>query len=307
MRKLSYLALIAGALLLVAGCSCDDDDNGGAGSGGEGGAGSGGDGGAGSGGDGGAEGGDGGAGGAGGQEGVDAAVDAAEPEEDAGEGPPPEYTCGGEATCDLLSEDACDPGEGCQFLVASSGEGAPFAQCVEAGEGASGDACDEDSPCAPGFGCNEVTGNCHKYCCEYGLPDDCPSDQACVVGVDDADGTPTDVLFCDECDECNPLTAEGCEDDEGCYPIPTTGDDIGCRLCLQSFADLEEGEDCEAANECAPGLGCYSVNDAPLACVAFCDLTATPDPCAADGGTCTDELLGEAGMDGEVGLCVPND
>jgi hypothetical protein len=117
------------------------------------------------------------------------------------------------------------------------------------------------------------------------------------------------VLLCDECDDCNPLTAEGCEDGQGCYPIPSPIDDtdIGCRLCLASDGEKEAGESCDYANECKPGIGCYSINEGDSVCTNFCDLEADPDPCAPDG-ECKD-LVGEASMNGTVGICVsvPNE
>ncbi len=211
------------------------------------------------------------------------------------------YACGGnDAECDLLDEESCAPGQGCQLLFGFDGQGPPFAQCVPAGDGESGDLCDEDTPCAPGFGCDELTGACHKYCCEYGSVAECPPEQFCIVGIEDADHNLTDVLFCDQCDACNPLTAEGCQPGQGCYPIPGPTD---CRLCLQSYGELEVGDPCEAANDCRPGLGCYAIDDQPLLCASFCDLTATPDPCATQATTCVD-VLGASSLDGTVGLCI---
>lgn len=230
-------------------------------------------------------------------------------EEDAGKSPI-SYTCGGEnAECDLLSTDGCEADEGCQFLTPADEEGAPFAQCVPAGEGALGDECDdEDNPCAAGYTCNG--GRCFRYCCEFNSTVDCPENQACVIQMLDMDDKPTDVGLCDDCDDCNPLTAEGCDDGEGCYPIPTEegAEDTGCRLCLESDGDKKAGDPCDSANNCVPGVGCYSIeiegSDEPVepSCADFCDLKADPDPCEPDG-TCED-LLGEASMEKTVGICV---
>jgi hypothetical protein len=120
MKRLTYFGLIvmfvaANALLFV-GCGCDDDDDDTADSAGR---------------DAGEETQDTGVGGTSGSGGEDAG----EQTEDTGvsgddaavdTGTEPEYACGGDnAECDLLDEDSCDEGEGCQFLMPSSGEGAP--------------------------------------------------------------------------------------------------------------------------------------------------------------------------------------
>ncbi|MBN1654894.1 MAG: hypothetical protein JXA30_14085 [Deltaproteobacteria bacterium] len=215
----------------------------------------------------------------------------------------PVYECGGdEAECDLLDDESCGEGKGCQFLTPSSGDEDPFAQCVDVGEGQAGEACDDDNLCAAGFDCNG--GFCHKYCCTLGSTVQCPTDQACVIEVLGQDQKSTGVYLCDECVDCNPLTAEGCEAGQGCYPIPSSDKDTGCRLCLVSSEKKEEGDACDSANDCKPGLGCYSINEEAPACTSFCDLTADSDPCEPDG-RCTGELIGEASMDETVGLCVP--
>jgi len=233
----------------------------------------------------------------------DAAVNGEDAEVDTGT--EVEYACGADnAECDLLDEQSCGEAKGCQFLTPSSGEGGPFAQCVAAGDGEAGDECDDDNLCGAGLDCNE--GFCFKYCCTPGSADECPTNQACVVDILDQNDESTGVLLCAECDECNPLTAEGCGDDQGCYPIPSEDTDIGCRLCLPSVGEKEAGEACDSANECKPGIGCYSINDADPVCTSFCDLEADTDSCAPDG-TCTEELIGKASMEEKVGLCVPNE
>ena len=75
---------------------------------------------------------------------------------------------------------------------------------------------------------------------------------------------------------------------------------------MESNGDKKAGESCESANECEPGVGCYSINGADFVCTAFCDLEADPDPCDPDG-TCQGDLIGKASMNDTVGLCVPNE
>jgi len=213
------------------------------------------------------------------------------------------YECGGdEADCDLLDAYSCGDGYGCQFLLPSSGDRAAFAQCSEAGDGQDGEACDAKSPCAPGFHCHGSA--CHNYCCQYGASSECPTGQACVIALDDGQGDVSDVSLCDACDECNPLTLEGCEDGQGCYPIAPEdeSENSGCRLCLTSVGEKAAGEACEAVNECSPGLGCYSVEGGDSQCVPFCDLDAVPDACE-DGTICQDSA-GSTEMGLQIGICL---
>jgi hypothetical protein len=286
MKRLMFLALVSSVALLLAGIGCggdDDDDGSSAGSGGKAGSGEADAGGAGS---GEADAGEAGSGGSGGTGGA-----------------PVSYDCGGEdAECDLLDADSCEEGYGCQFLLPSIGSGAAFAQCTEAGDGKDGDDCDDDNPCEPGLHCQ--SGTCHKYCCEYGSSTECPANQACVIALSDGKGGTSDVSVCDACDECNPLTLEGCDDGLGCYPIqPEDQDeDIGCRLCLSSVGDKEAGDVCEAVNECKPGLGCYSVEGGDSECVPFCDLDEDPDPC--DPGTTCQDSAGSEAMGLSIGICL---
>ncbi len=266
MKKLMFLVLVSGGLLLSGiGCGDDDDDGSSAGSGGTGGeAGSGGE--------------------AGGE--------------------PVTFDCGGdEADCDLLNANSCEDGYGCQFLLPSSGDGAAFAQCSEAGDGKDGDTCDADNPCEPGLHCHD--GVCHTYCCKYGAASECPTDQACVIALDDGQGETSDVSVCDACDDCNPFTLEGCDDGQGCYPITPEDEseaNSGCRLCLTSVGEKGAGDACEAVNECAPGLGCYSVEGGDPECVPFCDLDADSDACE-DGTICQDSAGSDA-MGLQVGICL---
>lgn len=276
MKKLMFLALTSGALLLAGiGCGDDDDDGSAAGSGGSE-----------------ADAGEAGSGGS---------------EADAGEagsgGEPVTYDCGGDdAECDLLDANDCQEGYGCQFLLPTSGSGAAYAQCMEAGDGKDGDDCDDDTPCEPGLHCHD--GVCHKYCCVYGSGSECPADQACVIALRDGEGGVSDVSLCDACDECNPLTLVGCDTGQGCYPIEPEDDseNTGCRLCLDSVGELEAGEPCEAVNQCKPGLGCYSVQGGDSECVPFCDLTAEPDPC--ESGTNCQDSAGSKAMGLDIGICL---
>lgn len=227
----------------------------------------------------------------------DAAVDS---------GPKPVvYACGGdEAECDLLDEESCGDGEGCQFLAPASG-GAPFAQCVDVGDGDFGDTCDDDNPCKAGLQCSG--GSCYKYCCTLGSTDECPDNQACRVELLDQEDDATGVLLCDDCDECDPLTSEECGEGLGCYPV----DDKGCRLCLESEGEKEAGESCDSPNDCKPGIGCYDLTpddeEDNAICMQFCDLTADEDPCD-DDSTCIEyeDTIGVPEMDKAIGLCTPN-
>jgi hypothetical protein len=213
------------------------------------------------------------------------------------------YLCGGDnAECDLLNANSCDEGTGCRYFVAETGTGESYARCVAVGEGNVGEACDDSSSCAAGLVCSD--GSCKKYCCDLGSSNECTDKQACIIEVLNQDDEISGVRLCDRCDECNPLTAQGCARGLGCYPIKSPDTDIGCRLCLESDGRKKPGEACDFPNQCEPGSGCYRINEAKPTCASFCDLGASSDPCAPEG-VCKENLIGKASMNNTVGLCAP--
>ncbi|MCG8554658.1 MAG: hypothetical protein MJD61_05120 [Proteobacteria bacterium] len=200
--------------------------------------------------------------------------------------------------CSLLDPASCAMGQGCQLRDTMAG--APEPVCEAAGTGKSGDACTTPADCAPGLGCSDADNKCHQYCCDLDTSTGCPPNQACWLELTDRDTHQrTGVGFCDDCDDCDLLAQTGCTGAQGCYSVTEKND---CTACLASAKMVDEGMPCEAANDCRPGLGCYSLDMQPTRCVAYCQLPAMPggaDSCGMNA-ECQDNL-GLAG----VGLCVP--
>jgi hypothetical protein len=240
------------------------------------------------------------------------AADAGMTDNDAGSdsGAGSRNACGGEM-CDLLLATSCATiGEGCQFLLpaAPNPSPIPFAQCEPVGTIQEGGACTVPSDCAPGLDCtaNGSAGTCRQYCCNLNQKSGCPGEQVCALELSDLNQDPTGVGLCDACDACDPLdSATTCGGGDGCYPIP--GSDgvsfSACTLCLASSRNRPVGAGCRSANECAPGLGCFSLDTRPAVCIQMCDLNAGTNPCPGTL-TCQDRL-GAASRSGAVGVCIP--
>jgi hypothetical protein len=220
--------------------------------------------------------------------------------------------------CDLLAADSCGEEQACKFLIPIDGSSTPSAQCQPAGELGEGDFCSTTAECGPGLDCTvdcdpealdceaeENWGVCRNYCCALNSTSRCPQKQACLIELTDAEGGRTGVGLCDRCDDCSPLIAGDCDSGQGCYLLPD--EDRGgislCFLCMESESALSEGARCETANDCSPGLGCFSIDRQPNTCTRFCDLTSGIDVCQPEG-QCQD-YLGEASREGTLGICIP--
>lgn len=200
-----------------------------------------------------------------------------------------------DAMCESAGQ-SCEEEEGCYFLRLGDAND-PDPVCRAHGMADDGEACEHTTDCAAGMACDE--GVCRHYCCDLLMQSNCPAGQACQVELTNEDGEGTGIGLCRGCEPCNMLTAEGCDEGDGCYPVTV---DSQCTLCQESLEELGEGEPCEVSSECAPGLGCYSVTagdeEGEQMCTAFCDLTADSDACS-DGKSCMDII----GVD-DIGLCV---
>jgi hypothetical protein len=196
--------------------------------------------------------------------------------------------------CNVVTGAGCGSDEGCYLTARDGGTLAPT--CAEAGDGREGDSCETLGDCASGYRCDPAVGECRPYCC-MGSSSDCPgADQVCAVSLTDADNEPTGVGFCQGCDECDLLSQQGCAEGQGCYPV---GQD-GCAICIDSGAELSEGQQCRFTNDCAPGLACFGLQDHGETCVRFCDPTAAESACSTEQ-QCQDLQL----EDMDVGYCDP--
>ena len=91
-------------------------------------------------------------------------------------------TDAGPATCDVFTNDGCQPGYACNVLI-------PYytsadVLCRPAGNVAADQACSPQALCAPGTGCvpnsPNFTGDCRTYCGLGGGPNGCPSNEHCA-------------------------------------------------------------------------------------------------------------------------------
>lgn len=221
--------------------------------------------------------------------------------------------------CDLIVADSCGEDQACRFLLPIGESITPFAQCQPAGTKLEGEPCSSTAECGPGLDCTvecdtdtqdcaaeENRGYCRSYCCALNSTSHCPREQACLIELTDGEGRGTGVGLCDLCDNCNPLMAEDCDYGRGCYPLPDVdSEEISfCFLCMTSDPGLSEGARCDTANECKPGLGCFSIDRQPNRCTRFCDLKSGIDVCQPEG-LCQD-YLGAASRGGVLGICIPN-
>lgn len=200
--------------------------------------------------------------------------------------------------CDLL-DNGCASGQACYFLAAMAG-GTPMPVCQPAGTTAVGGNCMTYADCAAGSFCDAraagMMGKCRKYCC--GESDEgCPMGTSCSVQFTDAMGMPLGVGYCAGGDSCDPVEQTGCTGDEGCY----LNGPSGAVICIESAGDKMEGESCSAANDCAPGMGCFStMMGGSTNCVKFCD-TMDMMPGCTGGKTC--QAAGVP-MQPRLGVCV---
>lgn len=186
--------------------------------------------------------------------------------------------------CDLLNGTGCAEGEGCYFGAMSGGTPAPI--CVPAGAGVDGAACTNINDCAPGLTCAD--GACRHVCC--GTNDsNCPAATGCTpLRIDGSE-----VMNFGAClpnMECDLFDQSGCEEGEGCYPVPG-----GAGCLTPADPPVAVGGACEAGNECAPGAVCVGGT-----CATICNREADPSTCP-EMAMCQ----GVTNFPENVGFCPP--
>ncbi len=211
---------------------------------------------------------------------LDAGTPDAARDEDAGNDVAPTTDLCGSGDCDLWDLSACGEEAACQYLLPADGGSSASAMCVPAGSRADGEPCRSHAECAAGLDCTAEgsEGMCRHYCCELNSTRGCPGGQACRVAIVDEGGAPLGVNLCDACDVCDPLASSGCEGSDGCYVLPATQESSACLVCQPSTGDLPEGEACEHASDCKPGLACVRRVGAAASCRPFCNVAA-PGSC----------------------------
>ncbi len=123
---------------------------------------------------------------------------------------------------------------------------------------------------------NDGSGTCQSFCGGSAANPQCESDETCYIYFA---GTP--LCF----PNCDPL-AQGCPDDQGCYPDSSAAGGTGF-ICLPSIGSANTyGDYCWLLSNCAPGFICVTPEFQPECdglvgcCTALCD-TAEPDDCSA--------------------------
>lgn len=196
------------------------------------------------------------------------------------------------ADCDVVSNAGCGAGEACYYASLSASED-PSPMCLPVGTKGDGESCESLNECQEGSFCfiriGNTTGVCRHYCC--GDRAVCPGRaQLCDVAI--APG----IFFCDEPETCDLIDQSGCEEagtEYGCYLVSQDG----ALRCLRSTENGEQGDECEAANACAPGFVCAgTASGGASRCQRFCSLST----CLEGGGG--DAGAGDAGEDaGDAG------
>lgn len=154
---------------------------------------------------------------------------------------------------------------------------------------------------------------------------DCPPGLTCELGVcvdpDDAEGEPDPIDAAvpepdapPQVEECNPVTQQGCDDDEKCSFVVTRAEEgvavEGETRCIDAAAaELAEGASCSYATvgtervdrNCQPGLQCTSLTDGGT-CRAICSPISSS--CGVEK-TC--QMIGGLFEDrSSTGLCTPD-
>ncbi|HJL47456.1 MAG TPA: hypothetical protein RMG45_16505, partial [Polyangiaceae bacterium LLY-WYZ-15_(1-7)] len=87
--------------------------------------------------------------------------------------------------CDVLADDACEPGESC-YIVSSRGD----TDCREAGEADVGEDCEAPNDCAAGLTCSGFFEQACVRICALEVEGSCPADEGtCVAYAQSPEGT----------------------------------------------------------------------------------------------------------------------
>ena len=187
------------------------------------------------------------------------------------------------ATCDPTCEESgCSDGQIC--TVGNSGP-----VCAKPGTQVIGKGCNDSTPCAEGLCLQDGLGSTCFAACVNDI--DCPAGFSCSIIVSD---TSPEIRACAEKGAACDIFTQEC-------PAADDGSAQGCYLAgvgpeCAPAGTLGEGDDCDEANECKPGLLCISDR-----CHVACNpKTNGPDP------KCTFSCsLGSVGIQGsnDVAVC----
>jgi len=166
--------------------------------------------------------------------------------------------------CHLIDNGCGASNRACYFLPPGVGQD-PEPTCAAAGDNGPGTVCTSQQQCAPGLGC-DPTNRCRNYCCDPGYSAECPNGQACLVEYRDTTDQSLGVGLCQDCDECDPTSGDGCANNLACYPASFDG---ACRLCLPPRTNGNVAAACTTHSDCRSTLGCDGTE-----CRRFCGVAA---------------------------------
>lgn len=193
-------------------------------------------------------------------------------------------------TCDPTDATSCAPGEVCVL------DGAEPRCVTTAGVLARGMPCVTVSDCRGGLGCfraasGAVQGVCDVPCCP-GDTGTCSGVSLCGGERTLVDGTATSFGRCVNPQTCSLLDSASCHAGEGCYVLSADGA-TECRTA----GTIAEGQTCDTASSCAPGLLCVGLDQ--RVCVRVCAI-ADGDADCATGERCQRQAYTPY----DAGVCV---
>jgi hypothetical protein len=181
--------------------------------------------------------------------------------------------CGGDEAplaCDTLDQDCDVAGFGCY------GNGVGY--CTRAGTAQNGAECDGNLPaeCVAGAACVENHEErdafaCALYCDPTSTTAATSCNELCPAGYIYAQDPDTGEPISAHCQpgvgsSCDPLDP-ACPDGQACYGWEPA-------RCFEE-GTLADGQPCEFANDCAPGLLCIAAEGSALSCNPYCDIEST--------------------------------
>lgn len=200
---------------------------------------------------------------------------------------------GSENPCDAgLVPGACGDGRKC--ALASSDEGLDGgAVCKDAGTTKAWSLCSDDDACEDATFCDPATGVCKPWCVDG--DDSCPDGASCV-SARSTDGTViAGVSVCTA--HCRPKApAERCGPGVSCVLVSVPGSQEADEGDCVATAGKGAGCNCNAADDCDPGLRCDLTEGE---CRAWCTVGAT----CPGGPACGAEIIEYEGE--ELGQCPP--
>jgi hypothetical protein len=148
--------------------------------------------------------------------------------------------------------------------------------CKTAGSGQAGDACDNDADCAAGTMCLFVAGLgvCRAFCEQDASC--APPGGLCTIELALSPGTEK---WCS--DNCDPITTAGCTLPGSKCELLQAADppQPWYSVCVTAGTGVQ-GDPCNSLDDCAPGLGCLTVNSVS-SCHQWCNVGAPNCPAAA--------------------------